>query len=286
MTFINQNNNITQVFKIGKNQNKNLSSSKSKPDTDYELNWLTYEESIRFDKRTNKYYRTNDFHTLCSQTFTQEYYKWYIDGIKHIPNDLILTPLMCKIWYLGDGCLVNCSNNPDETSQKIYLCTNCFKKDEIEEILLQQLSEFHPYLSKTEKDNQYRITIGEKKYISKFIEYLGDCPFDDYKYKWDVKMPKKGCCGRSIFCEDLNEWYYLFDCGLSSKKIGDIYGCTHGPIDYQLLKHNGYGYKRKAPDEYKTWETLYSDEQNISNIQDDYKRNAIRKYIEYMNSTL
>ena len=57
MTFINQNNNITQVFKNGKNQNKNLSSSKSKPDTDYELNWLTYKEAIRFDKRTNfEYY--------------------------------------------------------------------------------------------------------------------------------------------------------------------------------------------------------------------------------------
>ena len=34
-----------------------MSSSKSKPDTDYELNWLTYKEAIRFDKRTNcEYY--------------------------------------------------------------------------------------------------------------------------------------------------------------------------------------------------------------------------------------
>lgn len=95
-----------------------------------------------YDKRTGKIYCKYQFTTIVSPTFTEEYYKWYMHGDKHIPNDLILNPLLCKIWYLGDGCLRNLKNN----TQDIILCTNCFEKNEIESILLPQLSDFHAKL--------------------------------------------------------------------------------------------------------------------------------------------
>ena len=38
-------------------QKINTKNNESKPDTDYELNWPSYENSIKFDKRTKcKYY--------------------------------------------------------------------------------------------------------------------------------------------------------------------------------------------------------------------------------------
>ena len=52
MILINQTNNIAQVFQNGPYQKTNTFNSKLKPDTDYELNWLSYEEALIYDKRT------------------------------------------------------------------------------------------------------------------------------------------------------------------------------------------------------------------------------------------
>ena len=50
---INQTNNITQIFQNESYQNSKSYNSELKPDTDYELNWLTYKEALIFDKRSN-----------------------------------------------------------------------------------------------------------------------------------------------------------------------------------------------------------------------------------------
>ena len=50
---INQTNNITQIFKNKSYKKTNSYDAKLKPDTDYELNWLTYKEAIKYDKRSN-----------------------------------------------------------------------------------------------------------------------------------------------------------------------------------------------------------------------------------------
>ena len=50
------------IFKKNKNNIINTKSKKSansnlKPDTDYELNWLSYKDAIKYDKRNNcEYY--------------------------------------------------------------------------------------------------------------------------------------------------------------------------------------------------------------------------------------
>ena len=70
------------------------------------------------------------------------------------------------------------------------LYTNGFLKDEIEHILLPQLSAFEPRLQKM--DNKkidgtgFAIRIGKKENIVKFLNYIGQCPFEDYSYKWNI----------------------------------------------------------------------------------------------------
>ena len=261
-------------------------SSKSYQHVEYVTKWFSkYSQhgikySTRYDKRTDKYYEKYSFFTRVSQTLTEEYHKWYYDGVKHIPNDLILTPLMCKIWYLGDGYLVMNSNAG--TSQKLGLCTNCFSKEELENILLPQLSKFKPHLVK-QGNEQYIISIGHKKYIKKFLEYIGECPFDDYSYKWNVIESRKGYNGESPFCDDINEWIFLYQSGLSFVKIGALYGCTRGAVEPHLYKE---GIVRHVgdpiPDDYKQWNTLYSNTKDIEKIEEVYKRNAIKRYIDYV----
>ena len=53
----NQQNFITQILQNESNKKIKFNYSKLKPDTDYELNWLTYNEAIKYDKRSNcEYY--------------------------------------------------------------------------------------------------------------------------------------------------------------------------------------------------------------------------------------
>ena len=53
----NQQNYITQILQNESNKKIKFNYSKLKPDTDYELNWLTYNEAIKYDKRSNcEYY--------------------------------------------------------------------------------------------------------------------------------------------------------------------------------------------------------------------------------------
>ena len=145
---------------------------------------ISYRE--RHDKRTQKTYPIYSYRSPASKTFTEEYHRWYKEGIKHIPQDLVLTPLICKIWYIGDGSFIKQKNK----SQRLMLYTNGFLKDEIEHILLPQLSAFEPRLQKM--DNKkidgtgFAIRIGKKENIVKFLNYIGQCPFEDYSYKWNI----------------------------------------------------------------------------------------------------
>ena len=45
-------NNINNLFRNNSNKTRKDETPKSKPDTDYELNWLSYKEALKFDKRT------------------------------------------------------------------------------------------------------------------------------------------------------------------------------------------------------------------------------------------
>lgn len=164
-----------------------------------------------YDERTEKTYETYRFKTCVSEVLTAERNKWYKDNIKHIPQDLIITPLICKIWYLGDGSLINF----DGITRRLELCTQCFEKEEIEKIILPQLKEFEPRLNYRGKSYHggtkgYSIVIFKQKNIKKFLEFIGDCPFDDYAYKWDF---------RSSFIPDYFQyqslWRDLYNSGMT-----------------------------------------------------------------------
>lgn len=135
-------------------------------------------------KDTGQPYTQCVFRTQSNPTLLPIYNKWYLNKIKHIPRDLKLTSIVCLIWYLGDGTLC-------KSSGIIELCTDCFLKEELEEILLPQLASFEAYLKNFRKDckNYYRICIPYRQ-VPDFLKYIGDCPVQDYSYKWNYRVPK------------------------------------------------------------------------------------------------
>lgn len=105
------------------------------------------------------------------------YEKWYPNGKKIVPEDLELTPLVCKQWYIGDGSL--CNN--EIVRSNIMLYTYCFTIDCVE-YLVKQLNKLG--FKSTRQPSRNMIHISTKSTLD-FLKYIGDCPVECYQYKWD-----------------------------------------------------------------------------------------------------
>lgn len=216
--------------------------SKSQQHVEYVVNYfapyLTQAKiynSDCFDRRTNKIYHRSSARTYSNEAFTNEYNKWYRSGVKIIPSDLKLTSLTCLIWYIGDGCISHSKN-----TQYIKLATQCFSKEDQEEILIPQLQEFEAHLVKADisKDGeqQYFIYIPRRK-IKKFLDYIGPCPFSDYQYKWDYKEYKNFSLSQNP--EFIQNIIKLFRNGISSGTIAKYLDVDRSTV-VKYLKLNGF----------------------------------------------
>lgn len=118
--------------------------------------------------------------SLSSVTLNELHSLWYKDNIKCIPSNLKLSPLCCLHWYIGDGTLSD--------DRRILLHTNGFLEKEVN-LLIKLLNDIgikstkHKHNVPKIMGHGYRIYIGSK-YFPKFLEYIGKCPVDSFKYKW------------------------------------------------------------------------------------------------------
>jgi hypothetical protein len=166
-----------------------------------------------YDKRTNKKYTSYYFKTILNEYFTDLRKKWYPDGIKIIPNDLILTRTICLYWYIGDGGLIQ--NYKNETTSELILNTNSFSSQEIDNILLPQMILYNAY--KRPKKNGYVIVIPRKS-INLFFDFIGECPIDEYKHKWNV-FPYKN---KNIEKNGINKYENIISEIILKRKNGEI----------------------------------------------------------------
>ena len=100
---------------------------------------LNYSNKIRYrktlDNRTNKEYISYRFTTILNEYFTELRNKWYPNGIKNIPDDLILTKSICLFWYIGDGHINQ--NYKMKSTSELILNTNSFIEKDIDKIVSQ-----------------------------------------------------------------------------------------------------------------------------------------------------
>lgn len=133
-------------------------------------------ERAAFDKRTNKNYICCSFRTQCAEVFVPFRNKWYPNGIKIVPKDLQLTPLICAIWFCDDGSITYLGKN--KTGRRISLYTDNFTKKEA--AFLQKLLQktLNIVVKITRKKSMKNINKGFYLYISKkddvikFIDYI------------------------------------------------------------------------------------------------------------------
>ena len=123
--------------------------------------------SIR-DKRTNKIYDRCSFSTVANEQFTTISKKWYVDGKKHVPKNLKLTPLCLGIWLLDDA---NIRFTSSKKAMQLTFATHCFDKKEVEILAKKLQNKFGGYFGLYKNCNGYCISCSTKPII-KILKYI------------------------------------------------------------------------------------------------------------------
>lgn len=111
------------------------------------------------------------------------YKQFYPEGKKIVPKDIKLTPLTCRQWYIGDGCLIHKKrgNNRKNGRPCITLFTCGFTISDVE-WLLEQLNKLGFKVTRQVSRNSIAISA---YFTEKFLNYIGSSPVKCYDYKWD-----------------------------------------------------------------------------------------------------
>lgn len=116
--------------------------------------------------------------SYCSKSYPELkvlYNKWYPNGKKIVPGNLELTPLICRQWYIGDGCL----RTKGRFSHGIEFATCDFTIKDIKYLI----NKLNLMGFKTSYQKFHRIYIFSNSVLD-FLDYIGKCPCKVYDYKW------------------------------------------------------------------------------------------------------
>lgn len=113
--------------------------------------------------------------------------RWYPNGKKIVPKNLIFTPLMVLNWFMGDG---STSFTKNKKQVNLTLSTESFTKEEV--IFLKNgLSkaigqEIRISTNKGSFSDRtyFRLSSGKSSFTNAFFDYVGECPVECMKYKW------------------------------------------------------------------------------------------------------
>lgn len=129
----------------------------------------------QFDHRTNRVYEGRWLRSLSSPFLLEQRTRWYPNGTKVIPEDLVFTPKLVLRWFMDDGGRAQGGG--------INLATNCFSYEEIQG-LCARFSELAIKARPHRSDKgQYRIYIPTGD-VNTFLDYVGSCPVRCFDYKW------------------------------------------------------------------------------------------------------
>lgn len=113
--------------------------------------------------------------------------KWYPHGVKTVPRDLILTPLVVRQWWIDDGHVDIKRGKPNCTA---VFNTNDLSQDDVE-WLVKQLNQLGILCHRRPSNNTIGLTV---EGTPRLLEYIGPCPKgiqSFYGYKWD-RISKRG----------------------------------------------------------------------------------------------
>ena len=126
---------------------------------------------------------TYSYNSLNYEDLLSLYRKWYPNKKKIVPKDIKLVPVTVRQWYIGDGSLIFRYNR----QSYITLATCGFIIEDVE-FLVRKLNELGLKATRQPAWNVIHISTYS---VKDFLNYIGKCPVECYKYKWDLNRRLK-----------------------------------------------------------------------------------------------
>jgi len=141
--------------------------------------------NLRFSTAKGKHYEIADLATHVSRYFKLLRIKWYPDGKKIVPHNLILTPKIIAYWFMCDGSTTWINN---KKQVRVNFATNGFTKNDVL-ILLKNLHNFGLINARITNYNKrgYEVIIAESKNVKQLMQIIEPYIHDCFKYK--IKYP-------------------------------------------------------------------------------------------------
>ena len=120
--------------------------------------------------------------SLFSHSLAEQKRRWYANGKKQAPDDLVLTPTVLRHWYYGDGSM----------SKGVLLCSERYSEDVLEMLREKLLTLGFPTKRYMAHGRRGRLHMGMDA-SRRFLAYIGPCELNCYRHKWDT-----GCCEKAV----------------------------------------------------------------------------------------
>jgi len=120
--------------------------------------------------------------------------KWYPNGIKIIPKDIVLTKESLLHWFLDDGYSYFYKQRYKTTEYKytrVFFCTNNFTKKDLEWLCVKLKNEFNLKFTLSKKGirkdgtQSYLLKLSDTQ-VEEFFKLIGKCPVKELEYKWKI----------------------------------------------------------------------------------------------------
>ena len=149
--------------------------------------------------------RGRTLRSLSNPALTEVRERWYPADVKVVPSDVLLTPLTCFHWFIGDG-----SNHG---GSGLRLHTEGFSMADVE--MLVELMRAVGLLARPRRRSASHGSGQRLPYIVMrtsegldFLDYIGPCSLSDYAHRWDrgkrrdyTTNPRGSAHGRAILTE-------------------------------------------------------------------------------------
>ena len=177
-------------LEVPKHSESRLSVEQRQPCIDwlYELERMCLENGVDCSVKQRKRQTTSGypgiFRTRNYKTFTDMFRRWYANGKKQVPKDVILTPRSIAHWYWGDGATGN-------GGYCMVFHTDGFCKEDVE-FLQSRLQQEHGLKTRMNlrsgRVSDWILTVGTKEDRRKLVELIRPYCIPCFDYKLEIKQ--------------------------------------------------------------------------------------------------
>jgi hypothetical protein len=132
-----------------------------------------------FDSRTRKRYYSVVIKTVSMKELNEFHEKWYIDGKKIVPRDILFTPNVVKVWFADDGSVSPPKDKLNMLRFDLKFATHgfskadvCFLKDRLDNLFGVSSRIYHE--AGYDEDYGYTIRILRTDDCRKFLRAIDD----------------------------------------------------------------------------------------------------------------